>query len=174
MQITIELVILGLVIFGVLFWQYSTLISLYSGIQYVYSKDSTIKLACSMAKLAKNENYYELGSGLGRGLKIATNNFGANSTGFEISPFHYLVSKFLTMKNHQIKITRSNFLQFDLSKADVIYCYLCNKLMNSLSIQFFKQLKPGTRIVSYCFELPNIVPKKTEIINGKKLRLYII
>ena len=39
--------------------------------------------------------------------------------------------------------------------------------MEDLEIQFKKQLKPGTRVVSLCFSLPNIKPQKTELINGK-------
>lgn len=165
-------IILLIIVLVVIFWQISTFISLGSGIQYVYSKDKVIRSALKLADLKKSENFLELGSGMGNGLLIAAKNFGAQATGVEISPFHYLISKIRTMNNPNIKVIRGDFRKVDFSGFEVIYCYLCTKLMKELLPQFKKQLHPGTRVVSYCFEIPDLIPDKIKTIGSKKIYLY--
>jgi len=114
----------------------------------------------------------ELGSGIGSGLIIAVNDFKANVTGVEISPFHYLISKIRLINRHNIEIIRGDFRNIDFSKFDVIYCYLSPKLMQTLGPKFKKELSRGARVVSLAFEIPNLKPAKTKNVNNKKIYLY--
>lgn len=168
----ILIVIFLVIVIVTAFWGLSTVISLIGGIHFVFSTNNVIKKSLELAKLKKGEKFLELGSGTGRGLLIAANCFGAKATGVEISPFHYFVSKILTYKNKSINIKMGDFRRVDLSNFDVVYCYLSPKLMEILSLKFKKELPHGARVVSYCFEIPDIIPKKVEIISGKKIYLY--
>lgn len=171
-MIVIIIIVIFIIIFVVLFWQISTLISLYGGVPFVASKSGVIKKALEMAKIKGGEIFYELGSGIGTGLLIASKEFKVKSVGIEISPFYYLVSLIKTKKDKKIKVICGNFKKINLSKADVVYCYLFPGLMQKLLPKFRKELRSGSRVVSYVFLLPQLKPDSIKDINGKKIYLY--
>lgn len=168
----ILIVIFLVIVIVTAFWGLSTIISLIGGIHFVSSTDNVVKKSLELAKLKKGEKFLELGSGTGRGLLIAANCFGAKTTGVEISPFHYLISKIMTYKNKSINIKMGDFRSVYFNDYDVIYCYLSPKLMQVLSPKFKKELPPGARVVSLAFEITDLRPIKFETIQGKKIYLY--
>lgn len=138
------------------------------------TKKKIARAAFKLAKLSKKDIVYELGSGEATALIIAVKNFGAKGVGIEIDPPRYLLSKFTIWRNglsKEIKIKRNDLFKEDLSDATVIYVYLVPKTLDKLVPKFKKELKKGTRIVSYKYEinLPLVeYDKKNE------LRLYRI
>jgi hypothetical protein len=119
----------------------------------------------------------ELGSGMAGFLRAMEKNFPQSElTGIEYSILPYCLSRLqIGMQKSKIKIFRKNFLDENLSDADIIYCYLSVELMRLLEDKFLDELKPGTIIVSYQFHLPVRNPNKiidlSEI--GRKEKLYI-
>lgn len=166
------IIIIFLVLIITLFWGISNLISAFGGIVYVGSKPEIIREAFKLADLKGGDKFYELGSGLGKGLIIASKEFGAKATGIEISPFHYIISKLKTLKAKNIKIILANYKNINLSKADVIYCYLSPGLMKELLSKFSQELAFGARVVSSAFEIEGLKPIKTKIVNSKHIYLY--
>ena len=53
------------------------------------------------------------------------------------------------------KVYFKNFKKVDLSEYNVIFCYLLDYYLNSLKQKFDKELKPGTKIISYGFPIKN-------------------
>lgn len=51
-------------------------------------------------------------------------------------------------------------MKADLRQADVIFCYLFPHIMAQLEPKFKTELKPGAKVISYAFQLPNIRPAK--------------
>jgi len=136
----------------------------YAGISaapYVPLWKSDIRRMLQLAGLKENEKLYDLGSGDGRILLIAEKEFNALCLGFEISVLLYFISciriviRNLKAKN-KIKIKYQSIYTADLSKADVISIFLTPMAMKKLEPKFEEGLKPGCRIVSYAFALPNI------------------
>ena len=154
------------------FWQASTLISIYGGSPYVASKKNIIKEALKLAEIKSDDVFYELGSGLGTGLIIASREFGAKAIGIEISPYNYLVSKIRTNRNKKIRVIMANIKRIDLSEADVVYCYLYPKLMDQLLPKFKNELKPGSRVVSAAFTISKLKPDIIKEIDNKKIYMY--
>lgn len=172
MEVFAVIILLILIIIVSTFWMSSNIISMFSGIHFVPSPKQIINRSLELANLKKGEKYLELGSGIGSGLLFAANNFGANATGVEVSPFYYLISKLRIIGKSNIKNIRKDFRKVDFSGYNVVYCYLCTKLMKELYPKFKKELPRGARVVSYCFEIPNIKPTKIEIIKSKNIFLY--
>lgn len=55
---------------------------------------------------------------------------------------------------------RGDYLKENLSGADVIFCYLMPKAMEHLKEKFEGELKPGTRIFSRAFKIPDWTPRE--------------
>ena len=138
------------------------------------TKKKTAKAAYKLARLNKMDIVYELGSGEATSLIIANKEFGARGIGIEIEPVRYYLSKFKIWRNglnKNIHLIRGDMFKQDLSSATVVYVYLVPKTLNRLIPKFKKELKKGTRIISYKYEM-NLPLKKYDEKN--KLRLYII
>lgn len=69
-----------------------------------------------------------------------------------------------------------NILSVNVSDADCIFLYLIPHMMKKLEEKFEKELKPGTKIVSYAFSLPHKTPVKEMSVpwltGERKLRMY--
>lgn len=138
------------------------------------TKRKTAEAAFKMLNLSDKDIIYELGSGEATALIIATERFGAKCVGIEIEPFRCALSKFTVFRKglgSKIKIIRGDFFKEDLSNATVIYVYLVPKTLNKLIPKFKKELKKGTPIISYKYEM-DLELKKYDKRN--ELRLYII
>ena len=68
-------------------------------------------------------------------------------------------------------MVRGDIFKEDLSSATVVYVYLVPKTLDRLIPKFKKELKKGTKIISYKYEM-NLTLKKIDKEN--ELRLYII
>ena len=64
-----------------------------------------------------------------------------------------------------VTIRQADLFTEDFSDATVVTVYLFPDLLTRLMPKFEK-LKPGTRIVSHQFEIPNVPPDKTIIVES--------
>lgn len=116
----------------------------------------TARVQCTLAKITKNDVVYDLGCGDGTALITAAREFGARGVGVEIDPLRYLYAR-LAVKlfgvSDKIEIRRENFFQTNISDATVVFVYLIPKALNKLKVKFLKELKPGTRIVTFVYKL---------------------
>lgn len=114
------------------------------------------KRALELAKVSKKDILFELGSGEGTALITAAKEFGAKGVGIEIDPFRFFLSKFFVWRKGlrtEISFKRENFFETDLSSASVIFVYLVPKTLKRLLPKFKKELKKGTRVISYKYEI---------------------
>ena len=129
------------------------------------------RLECKLAKVKKADVIYDLGSGEGTALIIAAKEFGASGVGIEIDPFRVFYSKLavkLAGVADKIHIRRENFFNVDISKATVIFLYLIPKTQIRLIPKFLKELKPGTRVVTFVYKMDLPLIAKDE-----KAELYV-
>ncbi len=131
-----------------------------------------IETMIKLLKLKKGEKLVDLGSGEGR-IVIAFARLGFESHGYEINPALVAWSRF---RIRQLGLKDKAFIHFksywmeDLSKFDAVTVYGIAHMMARLEKKLKKDLKPGSRVVSNYFKLPNIKPMKQE----NKVWLYEI
>lgn len=134
----------------------------------------TARAICKLADVKKGDIVYDLGSGEGTALLIAAKEFGATGVGVEIDLSRVIFAK-LNLKrsglSNIITIKRGNLFNEDISKASVIFVYLVPKTLERLLPKFKKELKKGTRVVSFRYEMDLPLKKYNKENN---IRLYII
>ena len=114
------------------------------------------RIQCKLAKITKGDVVYDLGSGDGTALLTAAQEFGAIGVGVEIDPARYWYSKMRIRLNglsQKLQIQRKNFFAVDTSDATVVIMYLIPKTLNRLRPKLLKELKPGTRVVTFVYQI---------------------
>ena len=114
------------------------------------------RLECRLAKVKKEDVIYDLGCGDGTALIIAAKEFGATGVGIEIDPLRVLVSRIKVLVNglsNRLEIRRKSFWEQDITDATVIFMYLIPKTLIKLRPKLLKELKPGTRVVTFVYQI---------------------
>jgi len=143
---------------------------------WVPSQKKDLERIFKVANLKPNEIFYDLGCGNGRINFYANRNFHVKSIGIELA-----LPLFLTCKIRQIFHPNKNtFFKYkslfkeDLSKADVIYVFgLPSSLEKKLKQKLEKELRPGTRVISYCFSIKGLKPKLIDKPDPKANPIYL-
>lgn len=111
----------------------------------------------ALADIKPGQRVYDLGCGDGR-LVFAAAAEGAEAIGLEISPpaFLWAILRKFWLKAKGRVLFR-DFLWVNLRPADVIFIYLFPTTIKFfLQRKFRRELKPGTRVISYSFEIPGL------------------
>jgi SAM-dependent methyltransferase len=137
------------------------------------------KVADAMLQLAgvgPADVVYDLGSGDGRIPIIAAQKYGARGVGIELDP--RLVELSWRTANEAEVASRVRFIvgdlfTADLSEATVVTTYLSSSTMKLLQPKL-RGLKPGTRIVSHQFAMPDWPPDRRIKVEESELLLWIV
>jgi protein-L-isoaspartate O-methyltransferase len=145
---------------------------------YVVSPQEIVDRMLELADLRPGEMLYDLGSGDGRILITAVVRFKAKAVGVEIS------DDLVASTNDRIhrlgldndaRVIHGNFLDTDLSPADVVTLYLATDANEMLRPNLEKYLRNGSRVVSHDYRVPGWKPKlvdKNTVSHGHIIYLY--
>lgn len=147
----------------------TALASIFLKVPYVPSKKHVIETILNEAKIKKGDRFYDLGCGDGRVLIAAEKSKHANAVGYEIAPLIYLFALFRKfLYRSKAKIHFKNYLNENLTKADVIFCYLSPKELQKLANKINIECKKGTQIISNTFKIKGMKPSKIIEKNSKQ------
>ena len=143
-------------------WPFYSRLTTQKGAPFVPTEPKTVEKMLRLAQVKKGDVLYDLGSGDGR-IVTAAALMGANAYGVEIDPLKTFYSHFMLLLfglNKYAKIIRGDFYKVDLSKANVVTLFLLPETNQKLKDKLQKELRTGSRIVSYAFKFDGWKPSK--------------
>ena len=129
---------------------------------YVVSPQEIVDRMLELADLKAGEKLYDLGSGDGRILITAVVRFKAKAVGVEISDDLVNTTNTRIRRlglDNDAQVIHGNFLDVDLSPADVVTLYLATDANELLRPNLEKYLRNGSRVVSHEYAVPGWKPK---------------
>lgn len=152
----------------------------YAGLQgapFVPTRKKDVLRFLRMADIKSGQQMYDLGCGDGR-LVCAAANAGANAQGLEISLFPFILAHIRRISSKhraKVKIAYKNVWNTNLNDADLIYVWLMPEVMPKLKTKFEKELRQGTKVVTYVWPIDGWTPiLKDEVKGYPNLFLYKI
>ena len=134
-------------------------------VPYVPTPQEVVERMLDLAQVKKGDVVYDLGSGDGRIVVTAAKKYGVKAIGFEIDPERIKESKENIAKagvGNLVEIRQQDIRTVDLSGASVLTMYLLPEVNLMLRPNIWKQMKPGSRVVSHDFDMGDWKPLKTE------------
>jgi SAM-dependent methyltransferase len=134
-------------------------------VPYVPTPQDVVERMLELAEVKKADVVYDLGSGDGRIVITAAKKYGVKAIGFEIDPQRIKESAENIKKagvGHLVEIRQQDIRTVDLSPASVLTMYLLPEVNLMIRPNIWKQMKPGSRVVSHDFDMGDWKPLKTE------------
>jgi ribosomal protein L11 methylase PrmA len=146
-------------------------------VPYVPTPTAVVEAMLKVAKVGKNDILYDLGSGDGRIVITAARNFGTRGVGIDIDPERVREANANAKTagvTNRVRFMQQDIFQTDFREATVVSLYLLPDINLKLRPQLFKQLKPGTRVVSHAFSMGDWKPDKTLNVDGRDIYFWVI
>lgn len=148
----------GMIIFWVLLaLSVPGLYAMVKGAPFLPTTRKRVKQMIKIAKIKEGQKVYDLGCGDGR-IVFAAAKEGATAVGLELSIPVYIWAKVKAIFYPKVTIRYRDFWTQNYEDADIIFCFLLVQTMEKLEKDIWPTLKPGCKVISNSFRLPNIKP----------------
>ncbi len=123
---------------------------------FVPTRTAVADAMLQLAKVAAADVVYDLGSGDGRVLILAAQKYGARGVGIEIDTALVARAREAARDGEvsdRVRFIEGDFFTADIHEATVVTLYLSTLANRRLAPKLYRELRPGTRIVSQQFDL---------------------
>jgi len=144
---------------------------------FVPTPPEVVEAMLKLANVTKSDVVYDLGCGDGRIVVAAARDFGARGVGIDIDPQRISEAKENVEKagvGNRVIIRNEDLFEADIHEATVITLYLLTSLNEKLKPKLWRELKPGTRVVSQTFDMGDWKPEKEIEVDGRNVYLWRI
>ncbi|MGH8248576.1 MAG: SAM-dependent methyltransferase [Gammaproteobacteria bacterium] len=146
-------------------------------VMYVPTPPEVVAEMLKLAKVTKDDVIYDLGSGDGRIIITAAKEFGARGVGIDIDPQRIREAEENARQagvTDKVRFLRQDLFESDFRQATVVTLYLLPELNLRLRPKLFRDLKPGTRIVSHSFDMGDWKPDATVEVSERTIYFWTI
>ena len=150
-------------------------------VPYVQTPDRVVQEMLALAEVAPDDVVYDLGAGDGRIVIAAARWRGARGVGIEIDPDLVRQARRDAERagvGDRARFEAQDLFDTDLRDATVVTLYLSPALNARLRPRLLAALRPGARIVSHQFGMPDWTPERTLrlTVDGREhvLHLWIV
>jgi len=144
---------------------------------FVPTPQAVVDEMLKLADVKQGDVLYDLGSGDGRIPITAAKRYGVRAVGIDIDPQRIAEANENARRNGvtgQVQFRNENLFTANFREATVVTLYLLPELNVRLRPKLWKELKPGTRVVSHQFEMGDWKPEKTVELNGRRIYFWTI
>jgi SAM-dependent methyltransferase len=147
-------------------------------VRYVPTPPQAVDAMLALAGVTSADVVYDLGSGDGRIPITAATKFGALGVGIEIDPNRIRDANDNLAKSgvpNRVRFVNQDLFDADIRQATVVTLFLLPQLNARLIPKLKRELRPGTRIVSYLWDMgAEWPPDRTRDVDGLMIYLWII
>jgi precorrin-6B methylase 2 len=139
--------------------------------------NETVAAMLKLAEVKQNDIVYDLGCGDGRIVIAAARDFGARGVGIDIDPQRIAESNENARTagvTQRVTFREEDLFEADIREATVVTLFLWPSLNLKLQPKLLKELKPGTRIVSYIHNMGDWPAEKQVTAGTRQIYLWTI
>jgi SAM-dependent methyltransferase len=146
-------------------------------VPYVPTSEDVVAGMLKAGDVKKGDVLYDLGCGDGRIVITAAQKFGTRGVGVDIDPNRIKEARANAEKagvTGLVKFIEQDLFEANIADATVVTLYLLPSINLKLRPKLFRELKPGTRIVSHSFDMGDWKPEKESDVNGSRIYYWTI
>ncbi|HYO80475.1 MAG TPA: class I SAM-dependent methyltransferase [Bryobacteraceae bacterium] len=146
-------------------------------VPYVPTPQTIVEAMLKLGEVKTGDVLFDLGSGDGRIPITAAKMFGVRGTGIDINPERIAEAEANAKTEKvtdKVRFLNQDLFEANISDATVVTLYLLPSINLKLRPKLFRDLKPGTRIVSHSFDMGEWQPEKRIEVDGRYLYLWRI
>jgi len=146
-------------------------------VPYVPTGPETVSAMLKLARVDKNDLVIDLGCGDGRIVIAAAKEYGAHGIGVDIDAERIKEARENARKEgvaNLVEFRQGDLFAADIRKASVVTLYLLPSVNMKLRPKLWRELKPGTRVVSHSFDMQDWKPDQVEDVGGSQILLWVI
>jgi len=141
-------------------------------VRYVPTPDDVVVEMLQLARVDRDDLVYDLGCGDGRFVITAARVFGARGVGVDIDPDRIRESEENARRagvTDRVKFFVQDLFQTDIREATVVTLYLFPDLNLKLRPKLFRELRPGTRVLSYKYDMGEWEPDSQRTVDKPRV-----
>jgi SAM-dependent methyltransferase len=144
-------------------------------VRYEPTPIPVVRAMLALAGVGPSDVVYDLGSGDGRMVIMAAEEFGARGVGIEISPA--LVARARENArtagvDHLVEFREGDMYAADVTPATVVTLFLHPEPNLKLRPRLRAELRPGARVVSYIWDMGDWAADETRRVNRRRIFLW--
>jgi len=146
-------------------------------VDYEPSPQNVVERMLKLANVHRGDVVYDLGCGDGRIVITAAKQFGATGVGIDIDPIRIKESLQNARKAgvmNRVTFRLEDLFTADIQEATVVTLFLSGSVNSKLRSKLLQELKPGTRVVSYYWDMDDWKPDKRIEVDGDPIYLWTI
>jgi hypothetical protein len=147
-------------------------------VPYVPTPQEVVDEMLRLANVSREDVLYDLGSGDGRIVISAAQQFGARGIGVDINPKRISEAQENALKagvTDRVQFLQQDLFETDFREATVVTLYLLPKVNLRLRPLLLRDLKPGTRVVSHEFDMGDWrADREVHLAGGYKVYFWVI
>lgn len=147
-------------------------------VPYVPTDPEVVQSMLQLAGVKAGDKLYDLGCGDGRIVIAAAKTYDARGIGIDLNPERIAEARENAKASGvegKVRFLQQDLMKADFSDADVVSLYLLPSVNLKLRPQLWRQLRPGTRVVSHDFDMgPEWPPEKTVKVKGATIYRWTI
>ena len=147
-------------------------------VPYEPSSEEVVRAMLEIARVGEKDLVYDLGCGDGRIVIAAAQKKGARGVGVDLDPERIKESLENARKANvadRVQFFQQDLFQTNIGNATVVMLYLWPEVNLKLRPKLFRELKPGTRVVSHSHDMGSWEPDQTMTVSeGHRVRVWVI